>query len=314
MLLLVALNSGAAIAQNKNAAKPMPAGRAILWQRVNVSSQDLFNGPGGERMQPNLSNITFIKEETGGHNKKYRIKDGSGRIWVAKLGTETRPETAAVRILYGLGYETEINYLIPELTIPSVGTFKNVRLEARPENIERLDPWSWKDNPFVGTNELQGLKIMQVFMTNYDLLDLQNQVLEVKGPNGTELHYIISDLGSTFGQFGSNNLPIFFRFGRKADSPSAWSKAKFITDVENSRIEFATTGAKSRDLFENVTVAQGRWLYDLLAQLRDEQWRDAFRAANYSPAEVNVLTSAAKRRVIELERATSGRVAERNNR
>jgi hypothetical protein len=309
ILIVVALAQSAALAQKSKINTASPSDKAVLWQQVDVSREDFYGGPGGEAMKPDLSTITFIKRETGGHNKKFRIKDGSGRVWIAKPGTEARPETAAVRILNGLGYETEINYLVPELTIPSAGTFKNVRLEARPDNVERLDPWSWKNNPFVGSNELQGLKIMQVFMTNYDLLDLQNQTLAVNTPNGRELHYIISDLGSTFGKFGSNNLPIFFRFGRKADSPSAWNKAKFIKGVKDGKIVFATTGAKSRKLFKDITVAQGRWLYDLLTQIRDEQWHDAFRAANYSPAEVDLLTAAAKRRVTELERAVGERVA-----
>jgi len=288
----------------KDKPKPLPQGKAILWQSVDIPSRDLFAGPGGESMRPDLSHITFIKQEKGGHNKKYRIKDGSGRIWVAKPGSEARPETASVRLLYGLGYVTEINYLVPKITIPSVGTLENVRLEARPENIKRLDPWSWEKNPFVGSNELQGLKIMQIFLTNYDLLDLQNQTLEVQGPSGTELHYIISDLGSTIGKLGSNNIPIFFRMGRNADNPEGWSKAKFIDSVENGHLVLATTGAKSRGLFKDITVAQGRWLFDLLAQLTDKQLSDAFRAANYSPEEVNLLIGATKRRIGELGTAT----------
>src|SRR5437868_314340 len=160
--------------QKKKTDSDAAVGTPILWTGGNPARRDLYNGAGGDAMKPDLSNITFIERDTSGHNKKYRIKDGSGRVWVAKLGSEARPETAAVRLLYGLGYETEINYLVPELTIPTVGTFKNVRLEARPDHVKRLDQWSWKQNPFVGTNELQGLKIMQVFLTNYDLLDMQN--------------------------------------------------------------------------------------------------------------------------------------------
>jgi hypothetical protein len=314
-LIIFALASSASIAQKKNKAtisySGEPTGTAVLWQPVDIGTQDLFKGPGGNAMTPDLSNITLIQRETGGHNKKYRIKDGSGREWVAKLGSEDRPETAAVRLLHGIGYETEINYLVPEMTIPGVGTFKDVRLEARPAHVKRLDEWKWTSNPFVGTNELQGLKIMQVFMTNYDLLDMQNKVLSVKGPNGPELHYIISDLGSTFGRFGYTNLPVIYRLGRANDNPRAWSKAKFIKGVKNGRIIFATTGAKSRGLFNDITVAQGRWLYSLLAQLHEEQIRDAFRAANYSPSEVDLLTSATRRRIDELERATNERFANR---
>jgi hypothetical protein len=309
ILFLSAAGAAQKAPKKQKADKEAAVGTPVLWNAGNIANRDLFSGPGSDEMKPDLSNITFIERDAAGHNKKYRIKDGAGHVWVAKLGSETRPETAAVRLLYGLGYETEINYLVPELTIPTIGTFKNVRLEARPDGVKRLDQWSWKQNPFVGTNELQGLEIMQVFMTNYDLLDMQNKVLKVKGPNGPELHYIISDLGSTFGRFGSNNLPIFFRLGRSDNNPRAWNKAKFIKGVKNGRIQFATTGMKSRALMKDVTIEQGRWLFDQLSKLSDAQLRDAYRAANFSPSEIDLLVAGTKRRIVELDRATSDRLA-----
>src|ERR1044071_3958215 len=102
------------------------AGQPVLWQRVNIDKQDLFLGPGGREMQPDLSRITLIREEKGGHSKKFRIKDGSGRTWVAKVSDEAQSETSAVRLLSGIGYVTEINYLVSSLTIPGQGTFSNV--------------------------------------------------------------------------------------------------------------------------------------------------------------------------------------------
>jgi hypothetical protein len=291
----------------KKVAESLPDGKPVLWEPVRIENRDLFSGPGGTTMQPDLSSITFIEQDKNGHNKKYRIKDGSGHEWVAKLGREARPETAAVRLLWGLGYRTEINYLVPTLTIPGKGTFQNVRLEARPEHVKRLDPWKWRSNPFVGTNELQGLKIMMVFMTNWDLLDMQNKVLRVKDGDDTELEYIISDLGATFGRLGSNNLPMFYRIGRKTDNPHAWSKAPFIKGVKNGQLRMAYTGGKSRGIMKGLTVEQGRWLADLLVQLDDRQIEDAFRAANYSPADIDILTKATKRRITELVRATGER-------
>jgi hypothetical protein len=50
-------------------------------------------------MKPDLSRVTFIKEEKGGYSKKYRIKDAQVRVWVAKLGKEAQSETAAVRLV-----------------------------------------------------------------------------------------------------------------------------------------------------------------------------------------------------------------------
>lgn len=282
--------------------------RPVMWERVQISKRDLFAGPGGTAMKPDLSRIEFLKEEKSGHNKKYRIKDGSGRTWVAKLGREARPETAAVRIMWGLGYKTEINYLVPSITIPGKGTFQNVRLEARPDNIERLDEWKWKDNPFVGTRELQGLKMMMVFMSNWDVLDLQNKILEVDGQH----HYIVSDLGSTFGKLGNNNLPIFYRLGRKVGNPKHYANTTFVKEVEDAELKVAYKG-KNRKLFKGFTVGQGRWLLGLLSQLSDKQIGDAFRAGGYSRPEVSGYLNTIKRKIRELDDAVGGQYA-RNDR
>ena len=294
-------------AKKKSAAsaKAAPArtarGQAVMWERVDIGSRDLFDGPGGDAMRPNLRSVKFIKEETDGHNKKYRISDADGNVWVAKLGREARPETAAVRILWGLGYKTEINYLVPTITIPGKGTFQNVRLEARPDNIERLEEWKWTDNPFVGTKELQGLKMMMVFFNNWDVLDLQNKVLLVDTPRGQERHYIVSDLGSTFGRLGNNNLPVIYRLGRSTGKPSHYIKSKFIKGYEDGQIKLAYKG-KNRKLFRGFTLDDGRWLLGLLNKLNDKQIGDAFRAANYSPADVATYTRAVKNKISELDR------------
>src|SRR5258706_16415162 len=74
-------------------------GSPVLWEPVNISHQDLFYGPGGKEMRPNLGKVTFVEEETQGYNKKYRIKDANGKVWIAKLTRETQSEVAAVRLV-----------------------------------------------------------------------------------------------------------------------------------------------------------------------------------------------------------------------
>jgi hypothetical protein len=291
--------------KDKNAG---PLTNTILWEEIDTSQLDLFNGPGGTSMRPDVSRVEFIKEETQGHNKKYRIKDAKGQVWVAKFGREAQPETAAVRLLYGLGYKTEVNYLVPTLEIPGKGRFENARLEARPDNIERLDEWKWKDNPFVGTPELQGLKIMMVFLTNWDLLDLQNKVLRVNNNGTIEHHFIISDLGATFGKLGNNNLPFFFRLGRKTNDPGTWYEAGFVSGVKEGMIDFDFKG-KGRSLMDDISVADGRWLAQRLARLSDRQIEDAFRAANYSPEQITLLRQGVRERTAELDKATRAAVA-----
>jgi hypothetical protein len=315
LFLILALSFGAVPAQKKSQKKTQKksqqktlSGKPVMWEKVSIAQRDLFYGPGGTAMAPDLSRITFIKEEKGGHNKKFRIKDGSDRVWVAKPGREAQPETASVRLMWALGYKTEINYLVPSLTIPGKGTFKNVRLEARPENVERLGNWHWKSNPFMGTNEFQGLKIMMVLLHNWDVVDVNNTLLGVVGKNGNEVQYTVGDLGATFGRLGNNNFPVIYRFGRSVGKPNQYAKSILIRDVKNGRLELSYKG-KLREMFKDITVSQGRWLADLLLQLKDRQIDDAFRAANYSQSDIAVYRKALKAKIEELDDATNQNLA-----
>jgi hypothetical protein len=124
-ILLLVSSSSAAYSQDDKKKKQLPQGTPVFWREpTNIESRDLLDGPGGDRMKPDLSRVTFIKEEKGGYSKKYRVKDAKGREWVAKLGKEAQSETAAVRLVWAVGYVTEINYLAPRVTIEGKGTLK----------------------------------------------------------------------------------------------------------------------------------------------------------------------------------------------
>ncbi len=278
---------------------PNAGGIPVLWEAVSIKDLDLKAGPGGEAMRPDLTTITFVEEQKGGFSKKYKIKDGAGKTWVAKVGDEAQSETAAVRLLSALGYKTDINYLVPSLTIPGKGTFTNVRLEARPDDVKRGDTWSWKENPFKGTREFQGLKIMMAFLNNWDMKEDNNVILR----RGDRLEYAISDLGVSFGKTGNKGLPIFWRIGRSRNSPKEYSEAEFIKNFKDGKINFNFNGKNDGSLAD-IKHEDGRWLADLLMQLSDQQIADAFRAANYTDAEVALLTGSVKSRIRALDLAT----------
>ena len=276
--------------------KELPRGTPILWRApADISSRNLYLGPGGERMKPDLRHIKFIKEEKGGYSKKFRISDASGREWVAKVGNEAQAETAAVRLLWAAGYETEVNYLIPHLTIPGKGSFENVRLEARPDSEKRFEEWKWTDNPFIGSREFQGLKVMMVLMSNWDIKDSNNEIVLVKGTD--RLRYIISDLGATFGKTGS--LPFFWRFTRSRNKPEDYEKATFVKEVDGNYVDFHY-GGKKREVFDDITIADAKWIGHLLSRLSRRQIADAFRAANYDRQDQAVLTAAVLDRIDQL--------------
>jgi hypothetical protein len=260
-------------------------------------------------VKPDLSKITYIRDEQTGYSVKYHVKDGADRSWVVKVGNEARPETAALRLVSALGYVTEINYLVPCVQIPGAakprkdvprcegGGFADARFEARPEDVKRLDIWSWKNNPFVGTKEFKGLSILMALLNNWDLKDENNRIVLVKGADGqNELHYIISDLGATFGKTGGG-------ITHSRNEPDNYAKSKFINGVEGGLVRFAYSG-KSQFLFDSITVEEARWIASLLARLTDQQIGDAFRAADFKPEEVQILASAVRGRIDELIRVT----------
>ena len=294
-LLVPSIETGLAKSKKKT---ETPTGTPVLWQKpTDISSRDLLLGPGGTSMRPDLRRITFLKEEKGGYSKKYRLRDGSGHEWVAKIGKEAQSETAAVRLLWGVGYLTEVNYLVPRVTIPGKGTFTNVRFEARPDNWKRAGEWKWKQNPFIRTPEYQGLKIMMALINNWDLKDSNNVLIEARGNRGTELRYVISDLGATFGH--ASTTPVFWRITRSRNNPKNYAKSDFLEKVKGNRVVLHF-GGKNRGLMKDITVDDAIWIGSWLAQLNDNQIRDAFRAANYTPDQVDLLTRVIRVRTNEL--------------
>lgn len=314
-LTLLGLFAHAAAAQEKKEKKPAPAGTPVLWRAPgDIGTRDLFNGPGGASMRPDLRRVTFMKEETGGYSLKYRVRDAAGRVWVAKIGKEAQAETAAVRLVWAVGYMTEVNYLAPCVVIEGAprpgkdvetcagGGLSNVRFEARPEGVRRLDEWKWSENPFADTKELKGLVVLMSLLNNWDIKDTNNKILYVPGEDGGdgELRYIVSDLGATFGRV-KLDVPGFWRIRRNRNDPEDYARDAFLEDVKGGQVYLFYKG-KRQDLFDDIRVEEARWVAGLLSKLSDGQIGDAFRAANYTPEEVRLLTAAVRSRIEELAR------------
>jgi hypothetical protein len=298
MVLMLALPFAAVAQDDKNkkekdkSEKKELTGTPVLWREpTDIESRNLLLGAGGDAMKPDISKLTFIEQKKGGFSTKYRVRDAKGNEWIAKVGKEAQSDTAANRLLWALGYETEIAYLVPKATIEGKGEFENVRLEARPASVKRAGNWMWENNPFKDTPEFRGLKVLMVMINNWDMKDDNNEILALRNDTTGEgeLRYIISDLGGSFGKTGGF-------FSRSRNEPSDFKKADFIKKVNGNVIDF-NYGGKNQKLFSNITVADAQWLHNLMKRLSDEQIKDAFRAANYSAEEVDMFTGAIKARV-----------------
>src|SRR5437764_318429 len=190
------------------------AGRqtVVLWRDpTDIASRNLFYGSGGEEHQPH-GPFTFVKEDLDGSNPKFVVLDRDGVKWKVKLGIEARPETAASRLTWAVGYYASEDYFVPDLPVQGLpvrlrrgqkfrvpdGSVHNARLKRELKEEHKVGEWAWRQSPFVGTRELNGLKVVMAVINNWDLKDENNAIYR----NGAERIYMVSDLGASLGSAG----------------------------------------------------------------------------------------------------------------
>jgi len=247
--------------------------------------------------------------------------DHQGVHWKVKLGEETKSETAATRLVWAAGYFTDEDYYLPMLRVEKMpkldrgrqfvskgGVIHGVRLERKVKGQKKIDNWSWFKNPYLGTKELDGLKIMMALMNNWDLKEVNNAIYEEPGEKP---RYVISDLGATFGRTGN---PLV----RSKDNLRDYRRTKFIQKVKPEEVDFFlssrpffltavdvpnyVTRTKMQSITKHILRTHAKWLGQLLGQLSTEQIRDCFRAAGYSPREVAGFATVVQGRIADLNR------------
>lgn len=285
-------------------------GRPVLWTpRDNLESLDLFYGPGGRDGAPDLSGtFTYIGPDNKGTQKKIFVKDGRGREWIVKFGPEARPETAATRIVWAMGYHTDQDYFVEKVRIEGMpgGDALNVRFKRRHYGFKDAGLWSWEKNPFVGTRELDGLKVLMVLLNNWDLKYSNNKVVrpdKKSRDDPAERIYYVGDLGATFGKTGSLAQELHFPHNPRAgtkDRPDQYASQSFIDGVHAGTVRFHYQG-KDPGVLKGIPAANARWLGGMLARLSDAQLTQAFRAGGYNHSEVSILVQAIRKRITELQ-------------
>jgi len=294
---------------------------AALWHdRGDVASLNLLYGAGSQERQP-AGTFTFVKEDKQGTAPKFEIVDGQGVHWKAKLGEETKSETAASRLVWAAGYFTDEDYYLAEMRVEKMpkldrgrkfvsddGVIHGVRLERIITGQKKNGNWSWFKNPFVGTKEMNGLRIMMALINNWDLKEINNAIYSQPGEGA---RYVVADLGATFGETGN---PVV----RSKSNPDDYSDSHFIQKVTAEHVDFYlssrplfitaidvsnyATRTHMQDIVKEIPVADAKWLGKLLESLTDEQIRDCFRAGGYSPEDVEGNAATVKERIRNLNR------------
>ena len=306
--------------------KPLPASSVrnpILWHDPgNIAAKDLFNGQGGAKSYPKPP-FTFLQEDKSGTNPKFDARDGNGKKWRVKLGEEARPEVVASRLLWAIGYYANDDYNLKSADIEGLnisrghvkGThIEDARFARKPGGQEKIAIWAWKDNPFLGTREFDGLRVMMAVLNNWDLKDINNSVY-FDEKTGHQV-FLVNDVGASF---ATNSLEM----SRSKDKGnlSSYKNSKFITKRDGQTVNFATPappngvllksfGLRAPEYFrrsgfqwigQNIPVEHARWIGQLLGRLSVEQIHDAFRAGNFPPEQADIFADLVHNRILELQ-------------
>lgn len=261
---------------------PTPVEMAELW-RAPEPNRDLFWGIGGQRLAPDPSVLyRVVKIKELGYSEGLTVRDPSGRNWSAKFPPEASTEVVASRILWGIGYHQPPIYYVAQWNAehaPGSNPQLPARFRETKPDLAGLDAkgnWSYYQNPFVGTHELNGLLVLMVMLGNSDIKDQQNFIYTLKRPlEGASRWYVARDLGQSFGKTG------------KVDAPRgdirAFEQTPFITGVSHGIVHFDWHGLHGA-LVAHLTPDDVHWICERLQGLTDQQWQDAFRAGGYAPS------------------------------
>ena len=297
--------------------------RHLIWRDPgDISQLNLLHGPGGADTQP-VGPFRFVEEHVSGSQPCVSVIDARGRRWRIKWGDEVRSENFAIRLVWACGYFSETTYFVRSGTIDGAESLGRARqcigsdrgfTEAR---FELEDPgvrkhfeehsWAWNDNPFVGSRELNGLKVLTMLLSDWDTKDRRDVA---RGSNTAifehrthrfrrEAHYLIADWGGSMGRWGANIVTRgrWDPAGFEAQTPA------FVRTVENGLVRFGYAGQRTADIAEGIRVADVRWLHQFLGRLTDPQIRDALAASDASEEEAARFTRALRSRIDQLGRA-----------
>ncbi len=254
---------------------------AELWT-APASPRDLFLGVGGQGLAPD-PNATYqvLEVKRGGFSMGLTVEGPDKRKWSAKMPPEAPTEVVASRILWGVGYHQPPIYYVGSWNAEKAPD-PNPQLPARfretkPDlhGLDSTDIWSYYQNPFVGTRELNGLLVLQVMLGNSDLKDEQNALYTLKEPfEGASRWYVARDLGQSFGRTGVLDAP--------RGEPKTFEETPFIKGMVGQYVRFDYRG-RHGTLVSHITAADVHWICERLEGLTDAQWQDAFRAGGYAP-------------------------------
>jgi len=317
VLLIVAAISAAFGFQSdtKKTSQEEVTGQDILWvDPGEVASLDFKYGIGGSERQPQPP-FQFVNEDSSGTSPKINVTDASGRNWNVKWGVEASPTTFCTRLVWACGYFVQTEYFLAEGRIDGVrrlgrarswvskdGSFVNARFQLRSDSPKYLhsEHWKWTKNPFLGTHELQGLKILLLLVSNWDPKESNLAIFEDNQDGVLRRLYADSDWGASLGKWG--NAVSWSKWDCKGFTEQT---SNFIAAGKNDSLKWGFRGKNQREITSDITVEDIRWLLQYLGQVTDEQIIEGLIASGADPENVDCFARALRSRIEQLQRLAS---------
>ena len=263
---------------------------ASLWERPgDVATRDVFYGPWGREHAPDpRGTFTYMERKRTGVNLGMTVVDSQGREWSVKQpypggsDDESQVEVAVSRLLSAVGYHQPPAYYLPEFILKDDwGTHiePGGRFRLKLDTLKDAGPWSFSDNPFIGTKPYQGLLVLLVMFNDTDLKDSNNTLYEYTRGGKVERLYTVRDIGASLGDT--------HRFAPRKGNVDAFENTPFILGVQNGHVQLRVDPWYKKLVEDRITADDVRWASGLLAQLTDNQMREAFRAGGYEPSVAN---------------------------
>ncbi len=159
------------------------------------------------------------------------------------------------------------------------------RFRLTEKSIKHTGDWSWQQNPFVGMRPYQGLLVILMMFNSSDIKNENNALYTLKNrgggpgdpgdPGDIVRWYVVRDLGTALGETG--------RLAPQRGDPDIFERAPFITGMKDGFVQFSYHGWH-QELVRRISPDDVVWASELLGQLSEKQWSDAFRAGGFERA------------------------------
>jgi hypothetical protein len=292
-------------------------GSAALWRDPGaVEALDLAGGPGGAADKPEPP-FRFVDEVMTGTTPKLRVDDAKGVRWMVKFGKEVKPQTFATRIAWAVGYCALPVYFVGDGAVTGVTALKRAAKHVRADGrfsdasfaryldssvkwLTDTHSWSWNENPFLGTPQLNGLKVLLMLLSDWDNKDARdieygsNTAILIY-PNG-ETQYIISDWGATLGTWGNYVTRSKWNCaGFEAQSDH------FVGQARSGELRWGYAAHDTTEFTNDIRVGDVHWLLTYLGRITDSQLNAGLIASGATPEEARCFTGALRRRIEALQ-------------